>query len=320
MMGEMTRREAIDTTAVFVRDHWRGTLLPHGMQKNMWELLSMWRRVPIRVRNARLLDPPATLASHGFELVRVGGATGGRQGIDGQCEAFRAEAVKIVEALTGCGESRVINQYHRNGFLGLRPGDTHEPAALRAGAMMNTVTVGFPTREVHTDVSPWSELRPEWNEFVKERHGGVFNVWRSTDPDGPVEDMPLAVCCADSVAHRDMVATWFPGYPGGGVLDYRLTHNASQQWFYYPRMGADEALVMRLYDTREPLGGRRGVFHAAVEDPGAPSGARRRQSVDIRIAVAFEDEIEQDARRARFLAELPPVPDALRPSAGMPGA
>ena len=337
----MNRREPthIDTAAVFVQHRLRGTLLegsemdvmgaperlrsrlrgaasPQAQSKDPWERIYTWRRVPIRVHNARLLDPPATLESHGFELVRAGRAADKRQGIGGQLKAYRIESRRIVEALTGCGESWVVNQVHRGGFHGLRMGDPLESGVAGVG------TVAIHVRQVHTDVSPWVELWSEWNEFVKGRHGAIFNVWRSTDPAGPVEEMPLAVCSANSVVQSDMVATLAPGLlPGGeGFVSYHLAHAASQQWFYYPRMTADEALVMRFYDTREPQGGRRGVFHVAVKDPGTPAEARRRESVDIRVAAAFGEETERDARRARFLAELPPIPDAPGFSAGMPGA
>ena len=323
----------IDTTAVFVQDALRGTLL-HGSDmhmmggterlrsgllgaenlqahlKNPWARMKTWRRVPIRVHNARLLEPPATLESHGFELVRAGAAASRRQGIGAQVEAYRNASRRIVEELTGCAESRIIQQVHRAGFHGLEPGDTHEPDAPRADAIISSLHVAIPALQAHTDVSPWVELRSEWNAFVKGRHGAIFNVWRSTDLDGPIEEKPLAVCCASSVAQGDMVATLAPGLlPGDeGFVSYHLAHAASQQWFYYPRMTLDEALVMRFYDTREERGGRRGVFHVAVEDPGTASGARRRESVDIRVAAAFGDETERDARRARFLAELPPIP------------
>ena len=304
----------IDTAALFVRNRWRGTLL-RGGDMGLWERMGTWHRVPVRVHNARLLDPPATLDSHGFELLRADGAVGDRQSVDRQCEAYRIDSRRIVEALTGCEETRILNQYHRGGFDGLRPGDPLEQGVSGTADVPAAITPHV--REVHTDGSPLAELRSEWNAFVKGRHGAVFSVWRSTDLDGPVEDMPLAVCRADSVAQRDMVATWFPDmYPGGGFVYYHLAHDASQQWFYYPRMTSDEVLVIRLYDTREPLGGRRGVFHAAVADPGAPSEARRRESVDIRVAAAFGDETERDARRARFLAELPPVPGVPRHPVG----
>lgn len=170
-------------------------------------------------------------------------------------------------------------------------------------------------------MSPWVELLPEWDAFFQGRHGAIYNVWRSTDLDRPIESMPLAVCRAQSVALDDMVATWAPGlFPGGdGFVSYHLVHNASQTWFYYPRMTPEEALVMRFYDTREQLGSRRGVFHVAVEDPDTPPSAKRRESVDIRVAAAFEDETERDARRSRFLAEIPPIPDALRNVTGATG-
>lgn len=295
----------IDTAAYFVRNRMRGTLMRGNSSATLKDQSRSWRRVPIRVHNARLLDPPATLATHGFELVRFDTAVDPRQSIGERLEIYCAESRRIVEALTGCKESRTLNEVFRGGFHGLRPGDPLDRNAPRSGA------VSHYAEHVHTDVSPWLELRPEWNDLVQGRHGGIFNVWRSTDLERPVEHMPLAVCRDRNVAPRDMVAAWTLGLiaDGSGFVSYYLAHDAFQHWFSYPRMTPDEALVFRLYDTREAVGSRRGVFHAAVADPGTPPGSKQRESVDIRIGAVFERETEADERRARFLAELPPVPD-----------
>ncbi len=297
----------IDTIAVFVRDRLRGTVMPDIDSMDRAERLRSWWPVPIRLRNARLLDPAPTLRTHGFELVGVESAVNARQGIGERRETYCAESLRVVEALTGCKKARVLNQLYRGGFHGLQPGDPLDPSAPDAG------TVAHYAERVHTDVSPWVELQPPWSAFVNGRHGAIFNVWRNTDLGGPVKRMPLAVCQAHSISPRDMVAALTYGLleGGGAFVGYNLAYNAFQQWFYYPHMAPDEALVLRLYDTREEMGCRRGVFHMAVEDPSAPHGAKRRESVDMRIGAAFEDETEADVRRARFLAELPPVPDAL---------
>lgn len=305
----------IDTGAFFVKGRLRGTLMPDTGKMDLKDQMRWWHRVLIRAHNARRLDPPATLDSHGFELVRVESAVSHRQSRDERRETYCIESRRIVETLTGCKESRVLNQVYRGGFHGLRPGEPLDPAAPLAGA------VTAYARQVHTDVSPWVEVQPEWNALVQGRHGAILNVWRSTDLAGPVEQMPLAVCHARNVAPRDMVAAWAPGLlpGGGGFVTYNLAHNAFQHWFYYPCMAPDEALVFKLYDTREAMGCRRGVFHAAVDDPGTPPGAKRRESLDIRVGAVFEAETEPDARRTRFLAELPPVPDELLHSPGARG-
>ena len=305
----------IDTAAFFVRDRLRDTVMADAASMDLAERRRWWRPVPVRIRNARLLDPPPTLDSHGFELVRVESAVHAGQQIDERRTMYRAEARRIVEALTGCRQSRALNWVYRGGFHGLRPGDLLNRSAPDAGMVTHYA------ERAHTDVSPWVELQPEWNLFLNGRHGAIYNVWRSTDLGGPVERMPLAVCHFRHIASRDMVAAWTSGLlpNGAGFITYNLAYDAFQQWFYYPRMTPDEVLVLKLYDTREGVGCRRGVFHMAVRDPSTPPGARRRESVDIRVGTAFEDETERDARRARFLAELPPIPDASLSSPGNQG-
>ena len=305
----------IDTVAFFVRDRLRGGVMPDANSMDREERLRTWRGLPIRVRNARLLDPPPTLDSHGFELVRIESTVSARQDIDRRRETYCDESKRIVEALTGCIKTRMLNQVYRGAFCGLRPGELVDPTTPENGAVTHYL------ERAHTDISPWVELQEEWRSFVKGRHGAIYNVWRSTDLDCRVEHMPLAVCQMRSVMSRDMVAAWTYGLlpNGGGFLTYNMAFNAFQQWFYYPFMTPGEALVMRLYDTREEMGCRRGVFHTAIEDPGTSPETRRRQSADIRIGAVFDDETEQDARRARFLAELPSVPDTLRASPPSPG-
>ena len=63
---------------------------------------------------------------------------------------------------------------------------------------------------------------------------------------------------------------------------------------------------------------RRGVFHAAVHDPGTPADAPPRRSMDMRVVARFEEDRDVEARRVRFLASLPAIPAraAARPGTG----
>lgn len=265
------------------------------------------RSMALRVFNARRLDPPATLAEEGFELVRIDTVANGRLRDDEVGTVFESEARALVERLTGCAGTRVFSRVRRNGFDGLPPGD---PRGVKPSTMASIL--GYALR-AHTDVSPWLEQQPEWNEFVGGRHGAVYNIWRSTDFGGPIEQMPLALCPLRNIDPCDMIpACSYSILPSGaGFVDYNLVRNPFQRWFFYPRMAPDEVLIFKLYDTREGNRSRRGVFHVAVKDPSAPPEARTRTSMELRVGALFEDEDDQEARRARFLAELPPVPDTI---------
>lgn len=304
-------RNHFDTAAYFARASWQGTVMPEldGTDIDVWN--RHWQPVPIRIRNARLLDPAPTLDSHGFELVRYDTKANVHQSIRQRIDIYTREGQRIVESLSGCQESRSLNVVFRGGFNDKNPGEPLGRTESEMGTVYNY------SRFAHTDVSPFLEMQPLWNLFAKKRHCAIYNIWRNTDLSNPVEQMPLAVCDQRSVAPTDMIAAWVPGLlpDGNRMIGYNLSTSLFQTWYFYPHMTHNEALVLRLYDTREPVSTLRGIFHTAVRDPDAPDAARRRESLDMRIGAVFGNESDYDARRARYLAELPSVPEELHPKA-----
>ncbi len=302
-------RSHFDTAAFFARQRLQGTVMPEldGTDLNAWN--HHWQAVPIRVRNARLLDPLPTLESHGFELVRIETAVSERQSLRERIRAYEDEARRIIELLCGCCETRCLNIVFRGGFNEKVPGEPLGRSESEFGNVYNYA------RYAHTDVSPWLEMQPLWNAFADKRHCAIYNVWRNTDLSNPVEQMPLAVCDPRSVALDNMIAACSSGLlpDGNRMIGYNLARNVFQSWYYYPLLTFDEALVFKLYDTREPVCSRRGVFHTAVNDPCAATVAKRRVSLDMRIGAVFEEESDYEARRRQFLADLPSVPDEFHP-------
>ena len=296
----------IDTFAFFAADACRRTALEidGGLRPTEGRRFDPVR---FRARNARLSDAAPTLDRNGFQLRRV--VTAAREGMsDGEVEAtFISEAKALVRSLTGSREVDLYNRQCRTGFSGLAADDPRRLKPAIGGAP------GAYAVRAHTDVSPWLERLRGWQDRARGRHFALYNVWRSTDFGGPIEQMPLALCDVRNISFDDMIATCsYDMMPTGeGVVAYFLAHSPFQCWYYFPRMTVDEALVFRLYDTREPNPARRGVFHVAVKDPDSPPDARPRQSMETRVLAFFEEETEPEARRARFMAELPPVPDSL---------
>lgn len=312
MVSEISdNRTHFDTAAYFARTTMKGKLMPivDGSDMNDWN--RHWQPVPIRVRNARLLDPAPTLESHGFELVRYDTEIHERQSIHERMDIYTSEGQRIVESLSGCRESRSLNAVFRGGFKDKSPGEPLGRTESEMGSVYNYA------RYAHTDVSPWLEMQPLWNAFANRRHCAIYNIWRNTDISNPIEQMPLAVCDQKSISPSDMVAAWGVSLlpDGNRMIGYNLSTSLFQAWYFYPNMTHNEALVLKLYDTREPVGTLRGIFHTAVHDPDASDTAKRRESLDMRIGAVFENEIDYDGRRTRYIAELPPVPEELHPKA-----
>jgi len=114
----------------------------------------------------------------------------------------------------------------------------------------------------------------------------VVNVWRPIG--GPVEEFPLAVCDARSIARDDWVPTDLV-YPGRLGEVYSVRYNPAHRWYYYPSMRPDEALLIKTYDSAED-GRARFSAHTAFVDPTTPPTAAPRESIEVRALVFFSSD------------------------------
>jgi len=119
-------------------------------------------------------------------------------------------------------------------------------------------------------------------ELLEGRHA-VINVWRPLHR--PVEQAPLAVCDAQSIAPEDLVATDLIYRDRLGEV-YSLTYNPRHRWFYYPTMTPSEVLLIKTYDSLED-GRARFTAHTAFDDPNTPPDAAPRESIEVRSLVFY---------------------------------
>jgi len=63
-------------------------------------------------------------------------------------------------------------------------------------------------------------------------------------------------------------------------------YNPDQRWFYFPRMQADECVLIRCFDSAR-VGPARFSAHGGFEDPQSPSDAPPRESIEVRTLVFF---------------------------------
>jgi hypothetical protein len=144
-----------------------------------------------------------------------------------------------------------------------------------------------PATRVHVDQTDLSganrvreHLPAEADELLKGRVQ-VINLWRPIR--GPLRDAPLALCDASSVAAGDLIAADLI-YPNRSGETYSVKFNPEHRWFYFPEMIADEALLLKCYDSATD-GLARFAPHTAFVDPTTPKDAPPRESIELRTLV-----------------------------------
>ncbi len=144
-----------------------------------------------------------------------------------------------------------------------------------------------PATRVHVDQTDASganrvreHLLSEADELLKGRVQ-VINLWRPIR--GPLRDTPLALCDAASVAANDLVASDLI-YPNRNGETYSVKFNPDHRWFYFPEMTADEALLLKCYNSATD-GRARFAPHTAFVDPTTPADVPPRESIELRTLV-----------------------------------
>lgn len=117
----------------------------------------------------------------------------------------------------------------------------------------------------------------------------LYNVWQVTN--SPPQDIPLAVCAANTVSPQDelpVTVVTRTRVTVGEVLAPIVSYEANpdHRWYYYPDMTPDELLVFKGFDS-DPSRAHR-VPHTAFSDPSCPAGTPTRSSVELRLVAYFE--------------------------------
>jgi hypothetical protein len=147
-----------------------------------------------------------------------------------------------------------------------------------------------------------SLLEPEKVYWALNEGGrfAIINVWRNIAEE-PVATHPLALCDAQSVNPEDLVVFEIH-YQDRVGENYFAKHSWRHQWYYYPAMTREEALLIKQWDSAGPFAHSAGLrpdsddaqapctfsFHSAFEDPSTPPDAPERWSIEVRCVVMFE--------------------------------
>jgi len=232
-------------------------------------------RFPASVFDGRPVLGELSLDRQGFVLIHHETAVKNFYDVDEVRAVYYPEVERLVRQATGAARVEVFDHNVRCLPMAKRKENgAREPVKFAH----NDYTIKSGPQRVR-DLLP-----AEADELLKHRFA-VINVWRPIR--GPVEDSPLAVCDARSIARRDWVESDL-AYPDRTGEVYSITFNPKHRWFYFPHMQRDEALLLKCYDSIED-GRARFTAHTAFDDPTSPPGAPARESIETRTLVFFDD-------------------------------
>jgi hypothetical protein len=230
-------------------------------------------RRSVAIADARALAETPSLDREGFSL--VGHEVAPRDPWDPRAvrEQYYPEMEALVRRHTGA--ARVVAFDHN-----VRSRSRVE--RREGGAQM-------PVRYAHNDYTEGSGPQRVRDLFPADeaarllaRRFAVINVWKPIG--GPVEESPLAVCDARTIATEDLVATDLRYTDRLGEI-YSLRYSPAHRWFYYSRMRPDEAMLLKCYDS--DAGRARFTAHSAFEDPTSAPDAPPRESIEVRTLAFF---------------------------------
>jgi hypothetical protein len=229
----------------------------------------------LRIHSLRPIQAELDLDVQGFELVEHRSAVHDLWNDDEVREVYYPEARRFIAEHTGAARVFIFDHLQRRRVPGLADRATGGPRQ--------------PATRVHVDHTARSGpqrvrdlLGEEAEELLKGRVQ-VINMWRPIK--GPLQDAPLAVCDARTVDPQDLVPSDLVYRHRVGET-YSVTWNPAHCWYYAPLMRTDEALLLKIADTRDDVAARF-MPHTSFTDPSTPPDAFPRESIELRTLVFY---------------------------------
>ncbi len=142
---------------------------------------------------------------------------------------------------------------------------------------------------VHSDYTPASgpqrvrDIVPDDADLLLQRRVAFYNVWKPLYR--RVEELPLAMIDAQTQDPADLLRMDLKYRERTGEI-YVLRHSPKHRWYYFPLMQAQQALLLKTYDS-ETDGRARFMGHSAFEDPTTAPDAPKRESIEVRTMAFF---------------------------------
>ncbi|MGY2198013.1 CmcJ/NvfI family oxidoreductase [Pseudomonas gingeri] len=228
----------------------------------------------VSIHNARLLDEPASIDRQGFEKVDHGSTVPDLEDEEQVREHYYPEIEALLKQQTGAVKVVIFDHTIRIDEHG------REDRGLRE-----------PVRYVHNDQTERSAIRRVRDHLPADeaeqrllKRFAIINVWRPIG--APVLSSPLALCDARSMSDGDLLPSDLVYRDKVGET-FSVRANPAHRWYYYPHLQPDEALLLKIHDSRRDVA--RLSAHTAFDDPTTPADAPLRRSIEVRTLVFFDE-------------------------------
>jgi len=231
-----------------------------------------YRKYSVAIHDARALLSDLSLDRQGFAVAHQETAVANFYDEKEVRAVYYPEVERLVKEFTGAVNVHVFDHNVR----------------CRPMAKRRENGAQEPVKVAHNDYTPKSgpqrvrDLLPNEAEALLRNRFAVINVWRPIA--GPVQESPLAVCDAQSMAQQDFVKHVLRYRDREGEV-YSVAYNPNHRWYYIPNQKKEEVLLLKCYDSDEHRS--RFTAHSAFEDPTSPHDAAPRESIEVRTLVFF---------------------------------
>lgn len=238
-------------------------------------VLPQFRLHEMPVRDGRPIRDTFDLDTHGFCFVDHATTVSDFTSEAQRKSIYDAEVKALIMKHSGASDVVVFDHT-------VRIGD--ESAQQATGARP-------PVKSVHNDYTERSapkRLREIVGDAEAERRmqkrWAIIQVWRPIR--GDVLRDPLGICDGRSIPRKGFVLLERRyKYRTGEV--YQISHDAAHEWFWFPRMTRNEALVFKVFDSDETKPSRF-TAHSAFDDPTSAPDAPPRESIETRTFAFFD--------------------------------
>jgi hypothetical protein len=227
------------------------------------------------VRNGRPLRNTFDIDTHGF--VFVDHVTQMKDFTDEaeRTRVYDAEVKALVMKHTGASDVVVFDHTVRV---------TDEGAGRVSGARPTVKGVHNDYTERSAPIRLREIVGAEEAERRMKKRWAIVQVWRAIR--GPVLIDPLGICDGRSIPQQGFIRVERRyKYRTGEV--YHIAYNPAHEWFWFPQMNRNEALVFKVFDsdTTKPS---RFTAHSAFDDPNTAPDAPPRESIETRTFAFFD--------------------------------